>query len=307
MNRCPYFPTVPDSERGSGDSVAATDKRNDDNTTKVMMYIFPRQFGLHNVFTSTVDHTKTTQKLQDYTLREEEIAKKFGKPKGVGGPAAKVHIPKRLRGDAKRLVERLKVLHHRCSYAEMLRHYCPTALDSTERRSSGVRKSLLGKPEIGPDEGVVVSGPRRPKSSRNATSRKIKGRKGPRPSAPAVPTIKYTSLVEIATPAAQVSAFCQAVLAKIIPNEFWGTGQAMAHNKATVLQKVDHFVKLRRYETMSLHEVMQGLKVNPLLATEICVIARLTRHRSPILSGSLLLPSRAKCSARRTLTSAPRS
>lgn len=37
---------------------------------------------------------------------------------------------------------------------------------------------------------------------------------------------------------------------------------AMHHNKKMVLQKVDHFIRLRRFETMSLHEVIQDLKVS---------------------------------------------
>jgi hypothetical protein len=73
---------------------------------------------------------------------------------------------------------------------------------------------------------------------------------------------KNTSLTELAVPVSKVSAFCQAVLAKIIPHEFWGCGDVQVHNLGTFLSKVDSFVKLRRYETLSLHEVMQGLKVS---------------------------------------------
>ena len=98
----------------------------------IMMYIFPRQFGLHNVFTSPVDRSQTTQRFQDYTLREEEIAKKFPPvaPKSDDSSVAKkntrhVHVPKRLRGDALRLVRRLQVLHKRCAYTELLQYYCP--------------------------------------------------------------------------------------------------------------------------------------------------------------------------------------
>lgn len=68
-------------------------------------------------------------------------------------------------------------------------------------------------------------------------------------------------MAELATPISQVSAFCQAVLSKIIPHEFWGHGDVQAHNRGMLLKNVDRFVKLRRFETMSLHEVMQGLKV----------------------------------------------
>jgi len=92
------------------------------------MYIFPRQFGLHNVFTSVVDRRRTTQILHDYTLREEEIAKKFPRKDEKEQRAAN-HIPKRLRGCLSLLVRRLQVHHSRCGYSAMLQHYCPVRQD----------------------------------------------------------------------------------------------------------------------------------------------------------------------------------
>lgn len=58
-----------------------------------------------------------------------------------------------------------------------------------------------------------------------------------------------------------MSAFCQAVLKKIIPDEFWGVGETQSLHRAAFLKAVDHFVKLRRFETMNLHELTQGMKV----------------------------------------------
>jgi hypothetical protein len=107
---------MPESDKNS--SVVPT------NTLRVMMYIFPRQFGLHNVFTSTVDKKQTAQKFQDYTLREEEIFGRYGRSDG-NLRTVTASLPKRLRGDAARLVERLQVRHGRCSYFELLQHYCP--------------------------------------------------------------------------------------------------------------------------------------------------------------------------------------
>jgi telomerase reverse transcriptase len=117
--------TLPDvlNRFPSKDQPAAAGDRPDESVVHIMMYIFPRQFGLHNVFTSTVDRRQTSQKFQDYTLREEEIAGKLPPPAGGGKPVK--HVPKRLRGDVVNLVRRLQVLHKRCSYAEMLHHYCP--------------------------------------------------------------------------------------------------------------------------------------------------------------------------------------
>lgn len=98
------------------------------NSLRIMMYMFPRQFGLHNAFTSEVDTTKTAQKLQDYTLREEEIFSKFQKKAEGDKLHLDVRIPKRLRGELEHLIRRLQAFHARCSYAQLLHHYCPVRL-----------------------------------------------------------------------------------------------------------------------------------------------------------------------------------
>lgn len=127
LNRFPA-PTVSEdslaSRNGSRDN---SDFPGIDNTLRMMMYMFPRQFGLHNVFTSHVDSTQTAQKFQDYTLREEEILKKFRKKEGYIN-ALDVRIPKRLRGTPEHLVRRLQTLHARCSYVELLQHHCPVCM-----------------------------------------------------------------------------------------------------------------------------------------------------------------------------------
>ena len=101
-----------------------------DHTIHVMKYLFPRQFGLHNVFTCTVDSRETIQPFKDYTLREREIAQLADRNnrKGGGGAssiAVKERVPKRLRGEALDLVRKLQRLHSRCSYHNLLNHYCP--------------------------------------------------------------------------------------------------------------------------------------------------------------------------------------
>jgi len=196
---------------------------NHESVVHIMMYIFPRQFGLHNAFTSVVDYRRTAQKLQDYTLREDEISEKFPRVDAQGRPTKK-HIPKRLRG-VKHLVERLQVLHGRCAYTEMIQHYCPVG-------------QVDGQNDLGsrPND---RSKPRR---------------------APVFPLV-FKSLTDLATPTSDVSAFCQAVISKVIPNGFWGQGAAQEHNKACFLRKVHHFLHLRKFESMCLHDVMQQMKV----------------------------------------------
>lgn len=93
----------------------------EENIIRILMYIFPRQFGLHNVFTSEVDTRETVQPFKDYTLREEEIDSKYPEKKAI-------KIPKRLHGKPKDLVRTLQVLHSRCSYNNLLEYYCPVSL-----------------------------------------------------------------------------------------------------------------------------------------------------------------------------------
>lgn len=107
-------------------------KREDQlQTICILRYVFPRQFGLHNVFTSKVDRRETAMPFKDYTLREKEIHQSMCRAlKNKATDTEEVRrwrsrVPKRLRGATMALIDRLRTLHYRCSYTELLRHYCP--------------------------------------------------------------------------------------------------------------------------------------------------------------------------------------
>jgi hypothetical protein len=96
-----------------------------------MRYIFPRQFGLHNVFTSKVDARETSMPFKDYTLREKEINAALGreiaqrKLQEEELVRLRSRVPKRLRGEPMALVHKLRRFNKKCSYVELLRRYCP--------------------------------------------------------------------------------------------------------------------------------------------------------------------------------------
>lgn len=69
------------------------------------------------------------------------------------------------------------------------------------------------------------------------------------------------SLTDYATPASSVSAFSRAVLLRLIPLEVFGEGADGVLNRKVVMKHVDSFIKMRRFETLSLHELCKGLKV----------------------------------------------
>lgn len=180
----------------------------DDNETQhIMKYIFPCQFGLHNVLTSDVDRQDTSEQLKDYTLREQEITRqrnRFLHQRLVAGKNMNVSqsVPKRIRGKAQELVQRLRKRHARCSYFAMLNYYCPAM------------------PSPGPNDSISK-----------------------------------------ATNTSQVSAFCRAVITKVFPKAFWAAGETGRHNSNILSRNIDLFVRIRRYESMSLHDVLQGMRL----------------------------------------------
>ncbi|KFY02560.1 hypothetical protein O988_02079 [Pseudogymnoascus sp. VKM F-3808] len=213
------------------------------NTLQVLKYIFPRQFGLHNVFDSVVDYRETVQPFKDYTLREDEIRRLPPNHKG----ASSTKIPRRLRGSLVKLVQKLQILHRRCPYSQMIAHYCPSNSPETFAKqypqpSVDVDNASCNfqtqKPTPGSHSGTGCTPTRLPKKQ------------------------KKESIMDRATPSANVSAFCRAVLGRVVPDEFWGIGDDQTHNKHVLMKNVDRFVDLRRFETLSLHDVVQGMKIS---------------------------------------------
>ncbi|KAJ5577953.1 Telomere reverse transcriptase [Penicillium hispanicum] len=255
------------------------------HTKHVMKYIFPRQFGLRNVFVSTGDGPEDGDLFKTHGFREEEIHRLEAQKRHLRDPprgteSAEDHngdgglkVPKRLRGQAMELVRRMRVCHARCSYTNLLQHYCPagsngpwklaTAISPAKRRGwNSELESSLDDPLITqlqvkspvlskPCNDTPISQPTESRAIPEEDERERKIR---------VPKPKL-SLTDYATPVSSVSAFCRSVLQKLIPLQFFGEGSEGKLNRNLVMQHVDSFIKLRRFENLSLHEVCKGLKV----------------------------------------------
>ena len=198
-------------------------------TLHVMKYIFPAQFGLHNVLKSEIDVKDTSQMFKDYTLREQEIARQshaFSKKKprnGADTEKKEPHKPRRLRGKIEELIHALRKRHQNCSYGALLNHYCPRSSSGKDDHDGSIRH---------------------------------------------------------ATELAQVSAFCRAVVAKVFPSELWGSTSVQTHNLQVLNRNIDRFIRLRRYEGMSLHDVLEEMKITEvgwLAPTKISPGLRLSR------------------------------
>ena len=223
----------------TGDAVKSG--KPDPNTLHVLMYMFPRQFGLHNAFTSVLDTRETVQPFKDYTVREEEIQVRLKKH-------PKIRLPKRLRGETLKLVQKLQVLHQRCPYDALLKYHCTRQEEETFPSSCHTSQNTTS-------------------SFEGFKTQKPLSLPTPNPAQPPEPTEyearpKRLNVIDHATPVAKVSVFCRSVLSRIIPDGFWGIEEDQAHNKQLFLNNVDRFVKLRRFESMSLHDVMHSMKIS---------------------------------------------
>ncbi len=211
------------------------------------------------MFTSTVDPRETVQPFKDYTLREQEIARhqRQARSKSAGAALSPTGcLPKRLRGQAFVLVRRLQKLHSRCCYNELLQHYCPPGVTylpfDCNPIANNAQKSLRQATSFSPAKTSRSRGA--DPSGKDDLSSSISLSNSER-------TNLEVSMVEYATPASDVSAFCRAVLARLIPHGFWGVGKEGEENQRVIMRQIDCFIHLRKFESLSLHLVSQRLKV----------------------------------------------
>lgn len=210
----------------------------DPQDIKLMCYVFPRQFKLHNPFTSSVDRNETAQAFKDYTVRDSEL---FATP-----PQLRSHLPRRLRGQALFLISKLRKLHHHCSYDQMMDHFCPLSPRNRVPIFSPVKRYNEPLHEVQTYRTQMPNSNTSPDLTRFNTSDV---------------DCTESSFLPYAIPTNEVSAFCRAIFIKVIPFGFFGSADEGKENWRKILAHVDRFVHMRKFETLSLHEVCQGLKL----------------------------------------------
>jgi telomerase reverse transcriptase len=75
-------------------------------------------------------------------------------------------------------------------------------------------------------------------------------------------SLESPEIADLATPGTAVSAFVRSAISRLIPTEAWGTGDIGKSNASWFLLNVDNFVQRRKFESMTLHEIIQGLKIS---------------------------------------------
>ena len=197
------------------------------------------QFGLHNVFTHETDRRETTHAFKDYTDRESEI---------TAASTERDHkVYRRLGPTLLQLITKMQKLHKQCSYHALINYYC----SAVEEQPDGHVDLSLGSTE----ESMELT-----QKEISTISTEI---------SEVVPHVsKEQDIIRHHTPqykvfsmtfsSSQVIAFVRAVIKDIIPHDFFGS----EHNMSVVLDGAEKMVNMRRFENISLHAVMNGIKVH---------------------------------------------
>ncbi|KAE8225352.1 hypothetical protein CF319_g1893 [Tilletia indica] len=237
----------------------------------ILKYMFPRQYGLHNVFTSVVDRNLTTQAFPDYTMREAEIRLR-----------GRCKTPKRVmtvRGLVKTMLRRIDNF----DFKRTLDRCCPSRIPHRPLTQSERAELAADLSEVHPSN-IASQVQRTMQASQMSTSEGSRPAHPPGTQAAAhssqkvqTPTSSHAQAItsrakitiekqakekprfyKYAVSTGQVSYFVYVVLKSIIPQGLLGS----QHNINVLLRKASKFIKGRRYESLTMHEVMQGIRIS---------------------------------------------
>ncbi|KAF8627995.1 hypothetical protein AX15_004120 [Amanita polypyramis BW_CC] len=200
-------------------------------------YVFPRQCGLSNVFNAQT-RSKKFNDYRDSIDREAEIKSK--------GPCK---TPKRLKNILP-VLEQMVWKHGKCGYKPLLNIACPSKtkvrkldhsviLELLSDQSSVLQSQPLSSGHIT----VVSDGASLPPSGLSEAKRYARAK--PR-------------FAEFVCDYNEVYQYVALVTKSVIPNVFWGS----KHNFKHVLRHVKQFISCRKYESLSLHQILQGFRTS---------------------------------------------
>ncbi|CBQ68186.1 conserved hypothetical protein [Sporisorium reilianum SRZ2] len=251
-------------------------------TRHLAKYVFPRQFGLHNVFTGARDLNTTTQPFRDYTVREVEI-------KALGAR----RTPKALRAVLP-VLAKILARHDRLNYRALLDRCCPSRVPKgrlTLQERQQIVHDLAEVESLQPGlcRDVPVASTQK-QSGRTVLASTTNDNVVEEPWRPEKATAKF----ELTPPAprkprytnyavpttGQVVHFVTLTLKSLLPRDLFGS----QHNQNLVLRTMGDFVRLRRYESFNLHQIAQSFRFTnvdwALPARAVARTRRLTRQEA---------------------------
>lgn len=203
-------------------------------------YVFARQYGLATPFHSTT--AKGAFKFAHYIDREAEI-------KALGS----CKTPKRLK-DTLPLLEKLLKRHQKCRYVPLRDKACSSKVKSAGNQDldSSVILELMSEHSI----------QLRSQTSLGVANTSIDSSGNPIPPFGLTQAQKYARnkprFIEFVCSHVEVYRYVVLVTNAVVPKSFWGTRS----NLRLVLRSVKQFISCRRYESLSLHHILQGFSTS---------------------------------------------
>lgn len=223
----------------SGDYVDPDAREQAANVRHLSKYIFPRQYNLSNPFRPS--SRKDAYKFADYSDRESEI-----KARGA------CKTPKRLKNILP-LIDRLLWRHGKTAYKPLMERVCPSKLQITGNINADSSMIL----EMMSERSIQLLS--QAQGAGNISVDSSKGSIAPWGLSQAESHAKMKPrFVEFSCSYVEVYRYVALVTDAVIPKSFWGN----CSNLDLVLQNVKLFICSRRYETLTLHRILQGFSTS---------------------------------------------
>ncbi|KAG8769178.1 hypothetical protein FRC12_005119, partial [Ceratobasidium sp. 428] len=226
--------TLPESDNGARQDIDAA-------TRHIAKYMFPLQYGLHNVFTCNLSYWENGGHFRDYGDRETEIAD-HGSQKTPG--RLKRVLP---------LIESLIRRHERFNYQRVCMSICKSRLDSPSSSSLDQTRILELMSEYSQSILANFTMSQIPEKSYQVSHPSLVLPHGA--SEAALETKLKPRFVEFACSHHEVLRYVKTVVDEVIPHAFWGS----VANRQVIDNHIEKVVTQRRFETLTLHALMQRL------------------------------------------------
>ncbi|OBZ72156.1 Telomerase reverse transcriptase [Grifola frondosa] len=224
-----------------GEWVDPDPRKQMDDARHLAKYVFPRQYNLSNPFVLEKSKQRHAFRFPDYLDREQEIKESSCK------------TPKRLK-KVLDMLEKLIWRHTKCGYKALLHTACPSKLTTNNQRGldSSVILEMMSEHSIQLQTQGTLSDPN---ASVDSVGRSIV----PHGLSQAQRHYKNKPrFAEFACNYAEVYRYAVLVTNAVIPKAFWGCDK----NFKVVLRHVKSFISARRFETVTLHAILQGFSTS---------------------------------------------
>ena len=244
-----------DTQQGAKSQASIYHER---RTRHLAKYVFPRQYGLHNVFTGARDFETSTQPFRDYTVREVEI-------KALGAK----RTPRAIR-PVLPVLAKILVRHDKLDYRALLDRCCPSRvpkgrLTAEERQQIVQDLAEVDVLEPSLEQDIAAKGSQKDRkvlamttqTNVESTQGKTESDAGKAKFELALPAPRKPRYTNYAVPTTgQVVHFITLAIKSLLPRDVFGS----LHNQKLVLDTIGDFVRLRRYESFNLHQIAQSFR-----------------------------------------------